>query len=122
MKKGEKYGPSNRSDKRKSIVEEIGKRTPRTRIEMNFDPKTSKLRNQEAVYKYLAGYGFHLSPGIKFEFCPNNVDDSSTPPDKEGVYMHPLALALGLRLPMMKFVRSVLIFYEVVPSQLTAVA
>jgi len=36
--------------------------------------------------------------------------------------MHPLVLALGLRLPMAKFVRSVLIFYEVVPCQLLAVA
>ena len=36
--------------------------------------------------------------------------------------MHPLVLALGLRLPMTKSVRNVLIFYEVSPSQLTAVA
>ena len=36
--------------------------------------------------------------------------------------MHPLVLGLGLRLPTMKFVRSVLIFYRVAPSQLTVVA
>jgi len=40
-------------------VEEKGKRTShRTWIGMDFDPKTSKLRDQEAVGKYLAGYGF----------------------------------------------------------------
>jgi len=36
--------------------------------------------------------------------------------------MHPLVLALGLRLPMMKFVRNALVFYEVAPSPLTVVA
>jgi len=36
--------------------------------------------------------------------------------------MHPQVLTLGLRLPMMKFVRNVLAFYKVAPSQLSAVA
>ena len=36
--------------------------------------------------------------------------------------MHPLVLALGLGLPMTKFIRSILIFYGVTPSQLSAVA
>ena len=59
MKKVEKSSPSDRSDKEKSIVEEKGKRTSRrTRIDMDFDPRTSKLRDQEAVDKYLANYGF----------------------------------------------------------------
>ena len=88
---------------------------------MDFDPKTYKIRDQEAVNKYLASYGFRWSPGIKIEFCPNDVDVSSARPGKEGVYMHPLVLALGLRLPMMKFIRSVFVFYEVTPSQLTAI-
>jgi len=70
MKKGEKSGPSDRSDKGKS-VEEKGKRTSHcTRIGMDFDPKTSKLRDQEAVDKYPAGYGFHWSPEIKLSFVP----------------------------------------------------
>ena len=39
----------------KAAVEEKGKRAShRTRIEMYFDPKTFKLRDQEAVDKYLA--------------------------------------------------------------------
>jgi len=59
MKKGEKYGPSGGADKGKSTTEEKGKRASRCiRIGMDFDPKTSKLRDQEAVDKYLASYGF----------------------------------------------------------------
>ena len=36
------------------------------------------------------------------------------------MYIHPVMLALGLRLPMTKFVRSILIFYGVSLSQLLA--
>ena len=88
---------------------------------MDFDPKTSELRNQEAMDKYRAGYGFCWSPRIKIEFGPDDVDVSSVPPDKEGVYMHPLVVALGLRLPMTKFVCNVSSFYGVVSSQIPAV-
>ena len=103
MKKGEKYDPVDRSNKEKSIMEEKGKRTsPCNRIGMDFDLKTSKLRDQEAVDKYL--YDFYWSPGIKIEFCPKDVDVSSAPPGKDGVYMLHLMLVLGLRLPITKFV------------------
>jgi len=74
------------------------------------------------VDKYLANYGFCWSPEIKIEFCPNDVDVTSVPPDKKGVNMHPLVLVLGLRLSMMKFIHSILIFNEIAPSQLSAVA
>ena len=47
---------------------------------MDFNPKNSKLRDQEVVDKYLASYEFCLNPGIKIEFCPLTVDVSSTPP------------------------------------------
>ena len=35
--------------------------------------------------------------------------------------MHLQVLALGLKLPMMKFVRSILAFYKIAPSQLSGV-
>ena len=89
---------------------------------MDFGSKTSKLCGQEAVDKSLASFGFLWNLGIKIEFFPNDVDVISAPPDKKGVYMHPLVLVLGLRLPMMKFVHSILIFYGATPSQLSAVA
>ena len=114
MKKGEKSDSFDRLDKGKSIMEEKEKRSSRrTRIGIDFDSKTFKIRDQEAVDKYLAGYGFCWSPGIKTEFYPIDVDISLAPHGKEGMYMYPLGLVLGLRLPMTKFVPSVLIFYEV---------
>jgi len=88
---------------------------------MDFDPKTSKLRDQEAVDKYLASYGFCLNTRIKIEFCLYSVNVSSAPL-KSGVYMHPQVLTLGVRLPMTRFIRSVLAFYKVASSQLSAVA
>ena len=123
MKKGETSATISGVGDGKTAVEEKGKRASyHTKIGMDFDPKTFKLRDQEAVDKYLAGYEFFLNPGIKIEFCPLIVVVSSAPPKGEGVYMHPQVLALGLTLPMTKFLRSVLSFYKVTPSQLSAVA
>ena len=48
----------------------------RIRIGMDFNPKTSKLHNQENVNKYLARYSVCLNPEIKVEFCPHGVDVS----------------------------------------------
>jgi len=83
---------------------------------MDFDPKA---RNQE-VDKYLAKYGFHLNPGIKVEFYLHV--DVPLAPRNDGLYMHPQVLAMGLRLPMTRFGRSVLTFFRVAPSQLSSVA
>jgi len=73
----------------KSAVEKEKRASYRIRIRMDFNPKTSKFRDQEAVDKFLASYGFYLNPGIKIEVCPLTVDVSSTSPKGEGVYMHP---------------------------------
>jgi len=82
---------------------------------MNFDPKTSKVPNQENVNKYLVRYGVCLNPWIKVEYGPHSVDVSQTSPSGS-VSMHPQLLALELRLLMMRFIRSVLTFYRVTPS------
>ena len=70
--------------------------------------------------KYQLSYGFRWSPGIKIEFCPND-DVSSTPPDKGSVYASPGA---GTRIKAAndEVRHNVLIFYEVAPFQLSAVA
>jgi len=116
MKKGEKSNPSDRSDKGKLLVEEKGKRTSRrTRIKMDFDPKTSKLRNKETVDKYLAMYDFHWGPGIKIEFCPNDVDVSSAPPGRGCIYASPSASA-RIEAANDEVHLQILIFYEVTPS------
>jgi len=118
MKKGDKSRSSSDICKGKTAAEEKGKRTShRTRIRMDFDPKTSMLHNQEEVDKYLVKYGFYLNPEIEVEFCSHGVDVSQAPPNG-GVYMHPQVLAFGLRLPMTRFIRSVLTFYGDAPSQL----
>ena len=121
MKRGEKSGTVGSAGKGEAAAEEKGKRTShRTKIEMDFDPKTSKLRNQEEVDKYLASYALCLNPGIKIEFYPHGVDVSLAPPTG-GAYMHPHVLALGMRLSMTSFIRSVLPFYQVAPSQFSTV-
>ena len=115
MKKGEKFDTVSGANEGKATVEEKGKRAShRTRIEMDFDSKTSKLPNQEAGGKYLASYSFHLNLGIKIEFCPQSVDVSLAPPNKDCVYMHPKILALVLG-PMTKFMCGVLSFTKLPP-------
>ena len=107
IKKGETSATISGVGKGKAVVEEKWKRASHhIRIGMDFDPKTSKLRDQEAVDRYLASYGFRSNSGIKIEFCPHGVDVSLAPPSREGVYMHPQVLTLGLRLPMTRFVCS----------------
>ena len=86
------------ASKGKAMVEEKGKRTShRIRIGMNFDPKTSNLRDQEKVDKYLASYEFRLYPGIKIEFCPNGADVFSAPPKKGGCIYAPPGSSTGAK-------------------------
>ena len=112
MKKGDKSSSSSGMGTGKPTTEKGKKAFHRTTITMDFDPKTSRLRNQEEVDKYLAKYGFRLDPGIKVEFWPHGVDVSQAPPN-DGVYMHPQVLVLELRLSMTNFVCTVLSFYRV---------
>jgi len=88
---------------------------------MYFDPRTTRLHNQANVDKYLARYDVCLSPGIRVEFCPQDTEFVRSP-SKGGVYMHPQILALELKLPLMKFVLSVLTYYIIAPLQLSGVA
>ena len=61
-------------------TEEKGKRSHFcTKIGMDFNPKTSRLRNQEDVNKHLVRYGAYLNLEIKVEFCPHGVRRLSGP-------------------------------------------
>ena len=81
MKKGKTYITISDVGKGKAAMEGKRKRAShRTRIRMDFNPKTSKLHDQEATDKYLASYGFRLNSRIKIEFCPYSVDVSLVPP------------------------------------------
>ena len=88
---------------------------------MDFKPRTTKLHNQLDVDKYLARYGVCLYPGIEAEFCPQDTEFMKSPLNVS-VYIRPHILALGLKLSLMKFVRGVLNYYRIAPSQLSGVA
>jgi len=80
---------------------------------MDFDSKTTKLHCQE-VDEYLTKNGVHLSPRFKVEFCPQGTD-FTLPPPNGGAFMHSQILALGLKLPLTKFVLSVLSHFRIAP-------
>ena len=104
------------------MTEEKEKRSQfRTRVGMNFDPRTTKLHSQKDVREYLAKYGVCLSPEIEMEFFSEGTD-FTLPSPNDDVYMHPQIMALGLKLPLTPFVRGVLAHYRVAPSQLSVVA
>ena len=64
LKKGETSATISSAGDGKATMREKAKRAfYRTRFRMDFDPKTSKLCDQEAVDKYLANYGFQFEFG-----------------------------------------------------------
>jgi len=77
MMKGSKSGAVCGVGKRKATEEGKG-RCPNfvSRLGWTSIQKTSKLRNQENVNKYLARYSVCLNPEIKVEFCPHGIDVS----------------------------------------------
>ena len=84
---------------------------------MDFDPKPSTFTSQDEIFKYLMRYCDHLPSMIKVEFCHSGTDvkeASST----GGVYFHPQILALGVQLPLTRFVRDVPGHLQVAPTQL----
>ena len=119
--KGSKSGAACNASGSKVVVE-VGKRSHfRTRVGMDFDPRNTKLHSEEDVDEYLVRYGVGLSPGIKVEFCPQDTEFVKSSPN-DGVYMLPQILELGLKLPLTKFVRSILTYYRIAPSKLSGVA
>jgi len=71
MKKGEKSDTVSDASKEKAMMQEKWNRASHsTMMGIYFDPKNSKLCDQEAVDKYLDSYDFYLNPGIKVNFAP----------------------------------------------------
>ena len=69
MTKGEKSSAVSGASKGKATIKEKRKKAShRTRIRMDFDPKISRLCNQEEVDKSLTKYGFRLNLRIKVKF------------------------------------------------------
>ena len=79
MTKRRKFGAVSSSGKGKAMAEEKGKRSHfRTRIGMDFDPRTTKLHSQKEVDEYMVKYDICLIPEIKVEFCPHGADVSGS--------------------------------------------
>ena len=117
MTKGSESATSDASESK--TVEEKGKRFYfRTKLGMDFNPRTMRLHSQADVDEYLARYGVRLYPIIKVKFCPQDTEFVKSPPNG-GVYMHPQIQAPELKLPVTKFVRSVLTYYKIIPSQVS---
>jgi len=116
MTKASKYDAASGASGSKFVVEKKGKRSLFcTRVSMNFDSRTTKLDSQTDVDEYLARYGVRLSPGVRVKLCPQDTEFVKSPPN-DSVYMYPQILAFGLKLSLTKFIRSVLIYYMIVPS------
>ena len=64
-------------------------------------------------------YDVHFPSNIEVEWCSLGTDVTVLPPTS-GVYFHPQILALGVKLLMTLFVRGVLVYFKVPPSQLTS--
>ena len=69
----------------------------------------------------MARYGVRSPSNIRVEWCSAKTDLSADPP-KGGIYLHPQFLALGLKLLLTDVVGEILSYFQVAPSQLTAVA
>ena len=85
---------------------------------MDYDPKSHVLDSQKEVDEYLAMYGIHFPSNIEVEWCSLETDVTMSPL-ASSVYFHPQILALGVKLLMNSFVRGVLAYFKVPPSQLT---
>ena len=86
---------------------------------MDFDPTLKTLRSEE-VEAYLMKCGVHLPSNIKVEWCPLDTEYIKAPKAWWSVYFHPQVLALWLTFPITSFVRDILRYYHVAPSQLVA--
>ena len=86
----------------------------RTRTAIDFDPTLKILHSQKEVDEYLARYGVRLSLNVKVEWCPVETDYTVTP-KTGGVYLYPHILDLGMKFPLMSFVRDLLCHFKVAP-------
>ena len=91
---------------------------PRTQEAMDFNPKPRVLYDQEEVDEYLVMYDVRFPSNVEVEWCSLETNVTVSPP-AGSVYFHPQILALGVKLPMTLFVRGVLAYFKVPPSQLT---
>jgi hypothetical protein len=86
-------------------------------VGIEFDPRPVSLRNDAELELYLNKYQHRRGAGIGIRLCLGEVTYSDAAPEG-GVYFTPMVLAMGAHLPLSPFVREMLCYYKVAPTQL----
>jgi hypothetical protein len=84
-----------------------------------FDPPPSVLKNDDALMSYLAYYNGQIGDDVQVSMAPKGVEYQKAPDEAGGVYFAAQVLALGAHLPLPDFVRKVLVYYRLAPTQIS---
>jgi len=84
-----------------------------------FNPPASSIQDNIGLVEYLAHYNGRIGEGIEITLTPRKVDHTKAPTVEGGVYIAAQVLALGVHLPLPSFVREVLSFYKLAPTQIS---
>ena len=99
-----------------AVDEKTGRSRFRTREAIDFNPSSTILYSQEVI-EYLEKYRGSLPSGI-VEWCLPETNVRIHPLEG-GVYFHPKVLALRVHFSLTDFIRQMLAYYNVTPTQLT---
>jgi len=84
-----------------------------------FNPPASSIQDNVGLVEYLSLHNGRIGEGIEITLTPRKVDHTKAPTVEGGVYIAAQVLALGVHLPLPPFVRSVLSFYKLAPTQIS---
>jgi len=84
-----------------------------------FNPPASAISDDVGLMEYLMHYNSRIGNNIKVTLAPRKVDFMKAPKEVGGVYIAAQVLALGVHLPLPSFVREVLSFYKLAPTQIS---
>ena len=95
------------------VVDAVGEDCP------VFNPPATAIQNDAGLKEYLAFYNGRIGDDIKVTLAPHKVDYTKAPEEEGGVYIAAQVLALEVHLPLPSFVRKVLSFYKLAPTQIS---
>jgi len=84
-----------------------------------FNPPASAIQDDTSLKEYLAFYNGRIGDDIKVTLAPRKVDYTKAHEEEGGVYIATQVLVLGVHLPLPSFVREVLSFYKLAPTQIS---
>jgi hypothetical protein len=84
-----------------------------------FNPPASSISDNVGLSEYLMHYNGWIGEDIQIVLAPRKVDFTKAPSVEGGVYIAAQVLALGVHLPLPSFVREVLSFYKLAPTQIS---